>query len=74
MALSIASQQSNQRVRAAEGQQSQSMQQASQKTASLVISKSWDSAEAQIAQELVQQIQQTVQHGIVEIAPPSQEQ
>ena len=78
MALSLASQQSNQKARAAEGQQPQSMQQASQNNSQFGDFKSWDSAtkEAQIAQGLVQQIQQQQSNNMVsvEIAPPSQEQ
>ena len=78
MALSMASQQSNQKARAAEGQQPQSMQQASQNNSQFGDFKSWDSAtkEAQIAQGLVQQIQQQQSNNMVsvEIAPPSQGQ
>jgi hypothetical protein len=79
MALSIASQQSNQRAKAMESQQQpQSMQQASQSNNDFNDFKSWDSAtkQTQIAQELVQQIQQQQSNNMVavELAPPSQEQ
>jgi len=79
MALSMASQQSSQGTSGFESQQkSQEMQQTAQSGSQSGGSNYWDSAtrETQIAQSLVQQIQQQQSNNMVsvDLAPPSQEQ
>ena len=79
MALSLASQQSSQGASGFESQQkSQEMQQTAQSGSQSGGSNYWDSAtrETQIAQSLVQQIQQQQSNNMVsvDLAPPSQEQ